>query len=222
MYFCTLYACISSVWYHNTFLLWLGTFVMVTVQGWRGKHKQGILYWTVQSTYMYIDVHNFYTCYIVYRRPIGHWLSVLRVLYMYLHTFNPLDKLVACLLTLTSQKYVHSTCKCMYIHALQVNNRILFEGVLKIYWGVKNAIVLAPGAAYAKQRHNRQSIYDFVGVDDGAYLMMLEEASKARMRRELQDGEKNRLREIAENSLSFSGRGTCTCTCVCTCIYSVN
>ena len=88
-----------------------------------------------------------------------------------------------------------------------MNNRILFEGVLKIYWGVKNTIILAPGAAYAKQRHNRQSIYDFVGVDDGAYLMMLEEASKARMRRELHDGEKKRLREITENSLFFSSTG---------------
>ena len=92
--------------------------------------------------------------------------------------------------------------------SLQVNNRILFEGVLKIYWGVKNALVLAPGAAYAKQRHNHQSIYDFVGVDDGAYLMMLEEASKARTRRELQDGEKKRLREITENSVLRSSAGT--------------
>lgn len=89
----------------------------------------------------------------------------------------------------------------------QVNDRILFEGVLKIYWGVKNALILAPGAAYAKQRNNRQSIYDFVGVDDGAYLMMLEEASKARMRRELQEGEKKRLREITENSINMSSTG---------------
>ena len=99
--------------------------------------------------------------------------------------------------------HIHYTNEIIIICTIiaQVNNRILFEGVLKIYWGVKNAIILAPGAAYAKQRHNRQSIYDFVGVDDGAYLMMLEEASKARMRRELQDGEKKRLREITENSL---------------------
>ena len=88
-----------------------------------------------------------------------------------------------------------------------MNNRVLFEGVLKIYWGVKKALILAPGAAYAKQRHNRQSIYDFVGVDDGAYLMMLEEASKAQMRRELQDGEKKRLREITENSVLLSKSG---------------
>jgi hypothetical protein len=86
----------------------------------------------------------------------------------------------------------------------EVSDRILFEGVLKIYWGVKNAIILAPGAAYAKQRNNRQSIYDFVGVDDGAYLMMLEEASKARMRRELLEGEKKRLREITESSVQLS------------------
>ena len=90
---------------------------------------------------------------------------------------------------------------------MQVKDRVLFEGVLKIYWGVKNALILAPGAAYAKQRHNHQSIYDFVGVDDGAYLMMLEEASKARMRRELQDGEKKRLREITENSVLMSTAG---------------
>ena len=76
--------------------------------------------------------------------------------------------------------------------------------MLKIYWGVKNALLLAPGAAYAKQRNNRQSIYDFVGVDDGAYLMMLEEASKARMRRELLEGEKKRLREITESSVQLS------------------
>ena len=91
-----------------------------------------------------------------------------------------------------------------------MNDRVLFEGVLKIYWGVKHAIILAPGAAYAKQRNNRQSIYDFVGVDDGSYLMMLEEASKARKRRELHDVDKKRLREITENSITKSG--TCTCT----------
>ena len=82
---------------------------------------------------------------------------------------------------------------------------MLFEGVLKIYWGLKNPIVLAPGAAYAKQRHNRQSIYDFVGVDDGAYLMMLEEAAKARKRRELLESEKIRLKEIAEHSVLQPG-----------------
>ena len=38
--------------------------------------------------------------------------------------------------------------------------------------------------------------------------MMLEEASKARTRRELQDGEKKRLREITENSVRMSSAGT--------------
>ena len=115
-------------------------------------------------------------------------------------------------LTLYHVLHTH-ICTCTYIFFLtvyctvQVKDRVLFEGVLKIYWGVKNALILAPGAAYAKQRHNHQSIYDFVGVDDGAYLMMLEEASKARMRRELQDGEKKRLREITENSVLMSTAG---------------
>ena len=100
-----------------------------------------------------------------------------------------------------------------------MNHRVLFEGVLKIYWGLKNPIVLAPGAAYAKQRNNRQSIYDFVGVDDGAYLMMLEEASKARKRRELLSCEKKRLMEIAEHSMSMSGAVTqCVCACVRACV----
>ena len=60
----------------------------------------------------------------------------------------------------------------------QVNGRILYEGVLKIYWGLKKAITLAPGVMYAKSRNTRDSIYDFIGVDDAAYVMMLEEAQK--------------------------------------------
>ena len=116
---------------------------------------------------------------------------------------------------------IYTTCTYT-VHDLQVNDRVLFEGVLKIYWGVKNSIFLAPGAAYAKQRHNRQSIYDFVGVDDGAYLMMLEEASKAQMRRELQEGEKKRLREITENSFMASTGQLCHVLRVCVCVFQYN
>ena len=50
--------------------------------------------------------------------------------------------------------------------------------MLKIYWGLKKAIRLAPGVTYAKARNTRDSIYDFVSVDDAAYVMMLEEAQK--------------------------------------------
>ena len=96
----------------------------------------------------------------------------------------------------------------------------LFEGVLKIYWGLSKPITLAPGVMYAKNRNSRASVYDYYGVDDAAYLMMLEEAAKVRKRRELFDaGEKTKLQEIAESAwdskgqcigfLGWNGRGAC-------------
>lgn len=60
----------------------------------------------------------------------------------------------------------------------QVNGYLRYEGVLKLYWGLKKSIQLAPGVMYAKARNSRDSIYDFVSVDDAAYVMMLEEAQK--------------------------------------------
>ena len=90
----------------------------------------------------------------------------------------------------------------------QVNGKVLFEGILKLYWGLHRPIILAPGAAYAKQRNsvlNRASIYDFVGVDDASYLMMLEEATRAQKRRTLYENERRRLIEISENSFKQSG-----------------
>lgn len=83
----------------------------------------------------------------------------------------------------------------------EVNGRVYFEGVLKIYWGLSKPITLAPGVMYSKNRNSRASIYDFYGVDDAAYLMMLEEAAKVRKRRELfEASEKSKLQEIAENA----------------------
>ncbi len=60
----------------------------------------------------------------------------------------------------------------------QVNGQLSFEGVLKLYWGLKKPIRLAPGVMYAKARTDRDSIYDFVHGDDAAYVLMLEEAQK--------------------------------------------
>ena len=70
---------------------------------------------------------------------------------------------------------------------------------------------------YAKNRNSRASVYDFYGVDDAAYLMMLKEAAKVRKRRELFDaGEKSKLQEIAWDSkgqckgfLTWNGHGAC-------------
>ncbi len=41
---------------------------------------------------------------------------------------------------------------------MQVNGHIRFEGVLKIYWGLKKSIKLAPGVLYAKARNSRDSL----------------------------------------------------------------
>ena len=94
----------------------------------------------------------------------------------------------------------------MYTLTPQVNGRIYFEGVLKIYWGLSRPITLAPGVMYSKNRSSRASIYDFYGVDDEAYLQMLEEAAKVRKRRELfEASEKMKLHEIAENAWGSKG-----------------
>ena len=78
---------------------------------------------------------------------------------------------------------------------------------MKIYWGLSKAITLAPGVMYSKNRNSRASIYDFYGVDDAAYLMMLEEAAKVRKRRELfEASEKSKLQEIAENAWDSKGQ----------------
>jgi hypothetical protein len=58
-----------------------------------------------------------------------------------------------------------------------------------------------------KNRNSRASIYDFCGVDDSAYLMMLEEAAKVRKRRELfESNEKSKLQEITENAWDSKGQ----------------
>ena len=105
--------------------------------------------------------------------------------------------------------HTHTTYARTHIHThTQVNGKVLFEGIIKLYWGLNQPIILAPGVAYAKQRNsvlNRASIYDFVGVDDASYLMMLEEATRAQRRRTLYENERRRLIEISENSYKQSG-----------------
>ncbi|XP_064387953.1 ras association domain-containing protein 4-like isoform X2 [Halichondria panicea] len=78
----------------------------------------------------------------------------------------------------------------------EVNGQLSFEGVLKLYWGLKKPIRLAPGVMYAKARTDRDSIYDFVHGDDAAYVLMLEEAQKARQTRYLDDEDKKRLQAM--------------------------
>ena len=63
---------------------------------------------------------------------------------------------------------------------------------------------------YSKNRNSRASIYDFYGVDgvdDAAYLAMIEEAAKVRKRREIfEANEKSKLQEITENAWDSKGQ----------------
>lgn len=43
---------------------------------------------------------------------------------------------------------------------------IWYEGVLKIYWGLKKSIQLAPGVLYAKAKNNRDSIHELVAPEN--------------------------------------------------------
>ena len=60
---------------------------------------------------------------------------------------------------------------------------------------------------YSKNRNSRASIYDFYGVDDAAYLAMLEEAANVRKRKEIfEANEKSKLQEITENTWDSKGQ----------------
>ncbi len=76
---------------------------------------------------------------------------------------------------------------------------------MRVYWGVRHAIVLPPGAVYAKQRYGRDSLYDIFGDDEAAFLQRLEEASRDQ-RRQLLEQDGNRILHASRNSVLFPGQ----------------
>ncbi len=81
---------------------------------------------------------------------------------------------------------------------------MVYEGVIKIHWGVEHPVILPPGAMYAKQRFNRDSLYDIFGAEEAAYIQMLEDASSER-RRQLLEHEGKRLLQVSRNSVMITG-----------------
>lgn len=67
----------------------------------------------------------------------------------------------------------------------ETNGQILFEGLLKLYWGLKQPIILSSGFMYSRRHSSiRGSMADFVNIDDETYKEMLAEAEEEKMKRE--------------------------------------
>ena len=57
----------------------------------------------------------------------------------------------------------------------EVNDRILYEGLLKIYWGLKKPITVAPRKNYAGRKSSlRDSRINYASIDDDSFGSMLE------------------------------------------------
>ncbi|KAL5505528.1 hypothetical protein EMCRGX_G006976 [Ephydatia muelleri] len=83
------------------------------------------------------------------------------------------------------------------IKCREVDGDLMLEGMISLYWGLKNPIVLAPGAIYAKQKMQyRDSVYEFIRSEDATYLQILDQATK---RRDLSDMEVKWLKEITDS-----------------------
>ena len=54
---------------------------------------------------------------------------------------------------------------------------LVYEGVIKLYWGLKRHITLSSGdSAYKRQRGPRESLYNYVSIDDEGFSRMFENA----------------------------------------------
>ncbi|KAL5505530.1 hypothetical protein EMCRGX_G006978 [Ephydatia muelleri] len=83
------------------------------------------------------------------------------------------------------------------IKCREVDGDLMLEGMISLYWGLKNPIVLAPGAIYAKQKMQyRDSVYEFIRSEDATYLQILDQATK---RRDLSDVEVKWLKDITDS-----------------------
>ena len=61
----------------------------------------------------------------------------------------------------------------------EVNDRIFFEGVLKIYWGLKRPITVAPRKNIGGRKSTfRDSSLNFVSIDDESFGAILENATE--------------------------------------------
>lgn len=54
----------------------------------------------------------------------------------------------------------------------EAGDRIFYEGILRLYWGLKRHIVLSSGANYGRQRA-RESSYNYISIDDEGFDKMV-------------------------------------------------
>lgn len=62
-----------------------------------------------------------------------------------------------------------------HIKYKETGGRIFFEGVLKLYWGLKKHIVLASGSSnnYGRGQRGRESSYNYISIDDEGFDRMI-------------------------------------------------
>ena len=62
-----------------------------------------------------------------------------------------------------------------HIKKKEVGDAVIYEGVLKIYWGLKKHITLQSNS-YSRQKQNRESLYNYVSIDDDRFTETLDHA----------------------------------------------
>lgn len=78
----------------------------------------------------------------------------------------------------------------------ELNDRIFYEGVVKIYWGLKKPITVAPRRNYSARKSSlRDSRLNYVSIDDESFGSMLEEADR---NQELTSDELKKFWEVSQ------------------------
>ena len=78
------------------------------------------------------------------------------------------------------------------------SNRIFFEGLVKIYWGLKKHITVAPRNSYGGRKSAlRDSRLNYVSIDDESFGGLLENAGKS----ELTSEELKKFWELSQASM---------------------
>ena len=82
---------------------------------------------------------------------------------------------------------------------------MVYEGLLKLYWGLKKPITLSPGVMGNRHRQSvRGSIVDYIHVDDDAYGAMIAEAESEKQKRE-HEPSGNKLHDIVSAGWDSKG-----------------
>lgn len=60
----------------------------------------------------------------------------------------------------------------------EVNGRVFFEGILKLYWGLTKTIVLASGNSNYGRGKGRESVYNYISIEDAGFDKMIDEVQE--------------------------------------------